>query len=55
MLVILAYSQQQLSNMTVFGILLRKGSVISFGYFYKDLDSVIGTELRYDAICNTGD
>lgn len=31
----------------------RKGSVVSFGYFYKDLDSVIGTELRYNAICNT--
>lgn len=30
----------------------RKGSVLSFGYFYKDLDDVIGNEVRRDAICN---
>ncbi|MGB2271605.1 MAG: TonB-dependent receptor [Pseudomonadales bacterium] len=30
----------------------RKGSVLSLGYYYKDLESVIGSELRYLAICN---
>ncbi|MAI77652.1 MAG: hypothetical protein CL917_01780 [Deltaproteobacteria bacterium] len=29
-----------------------KGSVFSVGYFYKDLESVIGTDLTYQAICN---
>ncbi|MGB0621346.1 MAG: TonB-dependent receptor [Myxococcota bacterium] len=29
-----------------------KGSVISVGYFFKDLDEVIGNEVRLDAICN---
>lgn len=30
----------------------RKGSVLSLGYYLKDLDSVIGTELRFESICN---
>ena len=29
-----------------------QGSVLSIGYFYKDLDSVIGQRLRRNAICN---
>lgn len=30
----------------------RKGSVFSLGYYYKDLKSVIGSDLRFESICN---
>ena len=36
----------------VFEYYFRKGSVLSLGYYLKDLKSVIGSELRFESICN---
>ena len=30
----------------------RKGSVLSLGYYYKDMDSVIGKETIFNGVCN---